>query len=163
MLVLSALKLSQFKIRSASSAFEKRSSERTVKVLFFPAADELFFRVAYKSELIEVPYGPFRIRHSRAVDQCSGRTIRSEVIIDGTRSDLVVSKPDGLITVAVRHEKALLLKKLQDVLIPIKVSEFIRYFAKVQFHGYANVLLKYMNLREAATDSLKLNYFYPPL
>jgi hypothetical protein len=131
--------------------------------LIFPAADELFFRVAYKSELIEVPYGPFRIRHSRAVDQCSGLTIRSEVIIDGTRSDLVVSKPDGLITVAIRHEKALLLKKLQDVLIPIKVSEFIRYFAKVQFHGYANVLLKYMNLREAATDSLKLNYFYPPL
>jgi hypothetical protein len=43
------------------------------------------------------------------------------------------------------------------------VSEFAGYFTKVQFHGYANVLLKYMNLREAATDSLKLNYFYPPL
>jgi hypothetical protein len=131
--------------------------------LIFPTADEFFFRVSYKSEFIKVPYGPFRIGHSRAVDQCSGLTIRSEVIIDGTRSDLVVSKPDGLITVAIRHEKALLLKKLQDVLIPIKVSEFAGYFTKVQFHGYANVLLKYMNLREAATDSLKLNYFYPPL
>ena len=45
---------------------------------------------------------------------------------------------------------------------PIKVPEFIRYFAKVQFHRYANVVLKYTNLPEAATGSLKLNYFYPP-
>gem|GEM_PF-4272262 len=44
----------------------------------------------------------------------------------------------------------------------MKELEFVRYFAKVQFHGCANVLLKYTNLREAATDSPKLNYFYPP-
>jgi len=111
-----------------------------------PTTDEFFFRIAYEGELIIVPYGPFRIGHGRSVDQCAGLTIGCEVIIDGTRSDLIVSKPDGLVAVAIRHEKALLLKKLQDVLIPIKVSEFIRYFAKVQFHGYANVVLKYMNL-----------------
>jgi hypothetical protein len=127
-----------------------------------PTTDEFFFRIAYEGELVIVPYGPFRIGHGRSVDQCAGLTIRREVIIDGTRSDLIVSEPNGLVAVAVRHEKALLFKKLQDVLIPIKVSEFIRYFAKVQFHGYANVVLKYMNLPEAATGSLKLNYFYPP-
>ena len=112
----------------------------------FPATDEFFFRVAHKSELIKVPYRPFRIRHRRTVNQRTGLAVSGKVIIDGTRSDLIVSEPDGLIAVAVRHEKALRLKQLQDVLIPIKVSEFIRYFAKVQFHGFANVLLKYMNL-----------------
>jgi hypothetical protein len=131
------------------------------RYLVLPTTDEFFFRVAYEGELIIVPYGPFRIGHGRSVDQCAGLTIGCEVIIDGTRSDLIISEPNGLVAVAVRHEKALLFKKLQDVLIPIKVSEFIRYFAKVQFHGYANVVLKYMNLPEAATGSLKLNYFYP--
>ena len=114
--------------------------------LIFPAADEFFFRVAYEGELIEVPDRPSGIRHGRTVYQRPRLTVRSKVVVDGTRSDLIVSKPDGLVAVAIRHEKALLPEKLQDVLIPIKVPEFVRYFAKVQFHVCANVVLKYMNL-----------------
>jgi len=116
------------------------------RYLVLPTTDEFFFRVAYEGELIEVPDRPSGIRHGRTVYQRPRLTVRSKVVVDGTRSDLIVSKPDGLVAVAIRHEKALLPEKLQDVLIPIKVPEFVRYFAKVQFHVCANVVLKYMNL-----------------
>ena len=96
-----------------------------------PTADELLFWITHKSKLVKVPYHPLRIRHGGTINQRTRLTIFREVLIDGARRDLVITKPNGFVAVTIRHEKALLLEEFQNVLVPVEMTKLIGDFAGV--------------------------------
>ena len=99
--------------------------------LILPTTDKLLFWITHKGKLVKVPHHPLRIRHGRTVNQRPRLAVCGEVIIDGSRSHLVIAKPNGLIAVTVGHEKALLLEEFQNILVPVEMTKLIGDFASV--------------------------------
>ena len=96
-----------------------------------PTADKLLFWITHKGKLVKVPYHPLRIRHGGTINQRTRLAIRSQIIIDGARSDLVITKPNSFVAVTIRHEKAFLFEEFQNVLVPVEMTQLIGDFAGV--------------------------------